>query len=161
MQKVGKIKQLKELEKKYKELKLLVREIVKANDYWQRENQRLEEEKCELLGIIQGKDKMIAELKKEVEKHKWDNIFLEDCADYDKKITEEYTASQGRVTELEEENAELQQKYLDEGWEKTKLIGKLTEAKGIIKTFVDYEKANAIILNYNEFLKRAEDFIRG
>lgn len=35
-------------------------------------------------------EKENAELKKEVEKYKWNNIFLEDCASYDKKIAEEY-----------------------------------------------------------------------
>lgn len=39
-------------------------------------------------------------LEKEVEKHKWNNIFLEGCADYDKKIAEEYTTLQERIVEL-------------------------------------------------------------
>lgn len=45
--------------------------------------------------------------------------------------------------------------------ESEKLKKELAEAKKIIKTFVDYEKANVIILRYNEFLKLAEDFIKG
>ena len=45
----------------------------------------------------------VAELKKEVEKHKWSNIFLEDCAGYDKKIAEEYTTLQERIEQLEKE----------------------------------------------------------
>lgn len=52
-------------------------------------------------------EKEIAELKEQVEKHKWNDIFLEDCADYDKKIAEEYTTLQERIERLEKENAEL------------------------------------------------------
>ena len=55
-------------------------------------------------------EKENAELKKEVEKHKWNDIFLEDCTDYDKKIAEEYTTLQERIAELEKENAELKGK---------------------------------------------------
>jgi len=51
-----------------------------------------------------------AELKKEVEKHKWNDIFLEESAFYDKKIAEEYTTLQERIAELEKENAELKGK---------------------------------------------------
>lgn len=50
-------------------------------------------------------EKENAELKKEVEKHKWNDIFLEDCAGYDKKIAEEYTTLQECIERLEKENA--------------------------------------------------------
>ena len=50
---------------------------------------------------IETLEKENAELKKEVEKHKWNDIFLEDCAIYDKKIAEEYTTSQERIAKLE------------------------------------------------------------
>lgn len=87
------------------------------------EIQRYTENRCEALekenadlkiyneklldGDIEKHNKIVAletenaELKKEVEKHKWNNIFLEDCACYDKKIAEEYTTSQERIAELE------------------------------------------------------------
>jgi hypothetical protein len=68
-------------------------------------------------GVLQIVDKCVAEiekenteLKKEVEKHKWNDIFLEDCADYDKKIAEEYTTLQEQIADLEKENAELKEK---------------------------------------------------
>ncbi len=48
-----------------------------------------------------------AELKKKVEKHKWNDIFLEENAFYDKVIAEEYTTLQERIKQLEKENAEL------------------------------------------------------
>ena len=67
---------------------------------------------CDL--AIEGRDIKIkelekenAELKKEIEKHKWNDIFLEDCAGYDKKIAEEYTTLQEHIEKLEKENAEL------------------------------------------------------
>lgn len=47
---------------------------------------------------------------KESEKQKWNDILLEDCAVYDKKIAEEYTTLQERIAELEKENAELKEK---------------------------------------------------
>lgn len=54
---------------------------------------------------------------KEVEKHKWNNIFLEDCAGYDKKIAEEYSTLQERIEKLEKENAELKMKIYGGGYE--------------------------------------------
>lgn len=48
-------------------------------------------------------------MNKESEKQKWNDIFLEDCAVYDKKIAEEYTTLQERITELEKENTELKE----------------------------------------------------
>lgn len=61
----------------------------------------------ELIAYHKRLEKENAELKKEVEKHKWNNIFLEDCADYDKKIAEEYTTLQERIERLKKENAEF------------------------------------------------------
>ena len=65
------------------------------------------ERESEDVNRIAELEKENAKLKKEVEKHKWNNIFLEDCAVYDKKITEEYTTLQERISELEKEKAEL------------------------------------------------------
>ena len=48
-------------------------------------------------------EKKIEELEQQIEKHKWNNIFLEDCAGYDKKIAEEYTTFHGRIKELEQQ----------------------------------------------------------
>ena len=56
---------------------------------------------CDL--AIEGRDIKIKELEQEVEKHKWNDIFIEDCAGYDKKIAEEYTTLQERIKELEQE----------------------------------------------------------
>lgn len=40
--------------------------------------------------------------KEELERQKWNDIFLEDCAVYDKKIAEEYTTLQEQIANLEE-----------------------------------------------------------
>jgi len=52
--------------------------------------------------------KRVAELELEIKKHEWNDIFLEDCASYDKKIAEEYKTLQERIEELEQENAILE-----------------------------------------------------
>ena len=50
-----------------------------------------------------------AELKEKLKKYKWNDIFLEDCEVYDKKIAEEYTTLQERIEDLEAELAEAEQ----------------------------------------------------
>ena len=77
-------------------------------------NERIKSLEASLLDVSTQATKRIgklkkenAELKKEAEKHKWNNIFLEDCAVYDKKIAEEYTTLQECIKRLEKENAEL------------------------------------------------------
>ena len=82
------------------------------------------------------------ELEKEVEMHKWNNILLEDCAVYDKKIAEEYTTLQERIAELKSENQkwkdewqEQVQKATDEGYARTLQTIQLTKATEIISTY--------------------------
>ena len=92
----------------------------------------------ESLDVVSSKiselEKENAELKKEVEKHKWNNIFLEDCADYDKKIAEEYTTLQERIATLEQENAELKEKlnFSTQYYQGEKAKKQLTKAREII-----------------------------
>lgn len=47
--------------------------------------------------------------KGELERQKWNDIFLEDCAVYDKKIAEEYTTLEEQIAKLKEENKELKE----------------------------------------------------
>lgn len=58
-------------------------------DRMRAEMQKLEEDKCELLGIIQGKDKAIKELEERIEKMKCcsncDFLFLNGSCYYDKE----------------------------------------------------------------------------
>ena len=77
------------------------------------------------------------ELEKEVEMHKWNNIFLEDCAVYDKKIAEEYTTLQERIEELDKENAEIKTKKIPQ------LERKIASIRGSHR--VDLAKLNARI----------------
>lgn len=93
-----------------------------------------------------------------------------------KDLQEAYIAGaeprEKRIADLEKENAALKERNIKDCKNFNEAIKEiserlnqkyyqLTKAKEIIKTLVDYEKANAIILNYNEFLKQAEDFIKG
>lgn len=111
-----------------------------------------------------------AELKKEVEKHKWNDIFLEDCADYDKKIAEEYTTLQERIAELEEENAELKkscQIQVDGAFQMIyEKDDQLTKAKELLAKLLEEEKNNMYWemngsdkSSYYEVRKEAEQFL--
>lgn len=71
----------------------------------------LDNQSEELKKKIAELEKENAELKKEIEKHKWNDIFLEDCADYDKKIAEEYKTLQERITELEQQIEKMENCY--------------------------------------------------
>ena len=78
---------------------------------FEKEAEELEKEKCELLGIIQGKDKVIQELEKE-------NTELRNIAEFGynkanerlikaKELIEELSSSLSVVGECEEEECEL------------------------------------------------------
>lgn len=54
---------------------------------------------------VESREKRIEEL----ERQKWNDIFLEDCAVYDKKIAEEYTTLEEQIAKLKEENKELKE----------------------------------------------------
>ena len=122
------------------------------------------------------------ELEKEVEKHKWNNIFLEDCAGYDKKIAEEYTTLQERIEKLEKENAELKETlktyngcgdwdndfhtcrvYLQHE-ELQMYIDQLTKAKEILEELAKMEyainppadKVRSLMVKAEQFLKEIE-----
>lgn len=117
-------------------------------------------------------EKENAELKKEVEKHKWNDIFLEDCADYDKKIAEEYTTLQERIERLEKENAELKEKYNTCLRENTGLKihsayleKKLAEAKEILRALLKHTHGQNLNTqnNFDLYLgriKEAKQFLK-
>jgi Mg2+ and Co2+ transporter CorA len=91
----------------------------------------------------------VQKLEKEVEKHKWNDIFLEDCADYDKKIAEEYTTLQERIEQLEKRNAELKEQN--------------SKAKEIIKKLKALYFSPIVtkddVKRQDEILEEAEQFI--
>ena len=129
-------------------------------------------------------EKENAELKKEIEKHKWNDIFLEDCAGYDKKIAEEYTTLQERIEKLEKENAKLKSEIENDrdlstvaymqGAEnqKKKDEKQLTKAKEIMNIAIEGIKHWGIVggterpfekqaeLEFNLFLEKAEQFLK-
>lgn len=81
---------------------------------FEKEAEELEKEKCELLGIIQGKDKVIQELKKENAELKNRNselagqkASLERWYGEAKELIEELSSSLSVVGECEEEECEL------------------------------------------------------
>lgn len=62
--------------------------------------------------------------------------------------------------ELEKETAELQQKWLDEGYEKAKLVGQLNKAKELIENIVRVTWGEG--WNYDLGWKvKAEQFLKG
>ena len=73
-------------------------------EYNNKQIARLEKEKCELLGIIQGKDKVIQELKKEL-----NNMLVSKSQQFTKakELIEELSSSLSVVGECEEEECEL------------------------------------------------------
>lgn len=96
------IEHIAELEKENTELKeenKICEEIIIGE---QQEINRLEKEKCELLGIIQGKDEVIAELKAKLE-------LEEGRLKYWKK---HYKYKSNDVIELQKENEQLKMKLL-------------------------------------------------
>ena len=95
--------------------------------------EELEKEKCELLGIIQGKDKAIADLKKENAELKEANQTLA-------------TMNENMWVKLEEKRAESQGI--------TNKLHQLIKAKEIIKDFVDRDDSCWSIQ------KRAEEFLK-
>lgn len=119
-------------------------------------------------------------MNKESEKQKWNDIFLEDCAVYDKKIAEEYTTLQERIATLEKENAELKEKRgqdCDSSWyegfncsekERLKQLANIKEIMNIAIEGIKYwgivggterpfEKQAEKL--FNLFLDRAEQFL--
>ena len=71
---------------------------------FEKEAEELEKEKCELLGIIQGKDKVIQELKKEL-----NSMLVSKNQQFAKakELIEELSSSLSVVGECEEEECEL------------------------------------------------------
>ena len=125
---------------------------------------------------IETLEKENAELKKEVEKHKWSNIFLEDCAGYDKKIAEEYTTSQERIAELETELTKRAEQIealnkdkdyfsdaLDKQIEATyKVVEELNEAKELLKDFVRWAdwQSGGKCPSFKKIKDKAIDFLK-
>ena len=123
----------------------------------------LEKEKCELLGIIQGKDKVIKDLEWQLKE------VLEDNDNYQKEnaelkeINEGYNRNRdkliamgfptfksckeysGKLTNLQKENATLKKQFEalsgDIPWkdikDKSEVIGQLTEAKDLLSRWID------------------------
>ena len=71
---------------------------------FEKEAEELEKEKCELLGIIQGKDKVIQELKKELNSML---VSKNQQLAKAKELIEELSSSLSVVGECEEEECEL------------------------------------------------------
>lgn len=109
-------------------------------------------------------EKENTELKKEVEKHKWNDIFLEDCADYDKKIAEEYTTLQEHIERLEKENTELKAKnkwYSEQVCNKecAEVWKQLTKAKEFLRMVIDsYHHEERF--SFEKDLMKAEQFLK-
>lgn len=92
------------------------------------------------------------------EKQKWENIFLEDCAVYDKKIAEEYKTLQERIAELEKENAEL--KSLKDVADLIRLNNSSVVAMAQLNNNnVALRQENAELKKENEIFKKANEII--
>ena len=104
-----------------------------------------------------------AELEKEAEEWvKNNNYPYSSCPNIEKKLKQAYLAGaeprEKRIAELEKENAELQQKWLNESYEKAKLVEKWKRnGENIIQECRDIEGANAY---YEHQLTNAKEIIK-
>ncbi|MBO7123255.1 MAG: hypothetical protein J6V90_08255 [Treponema sp.] len=109
-----------------------------------------EREKCELLGIIQGKDKAISDLKKENAELKEQNANLIAMlkSEREVRVNDDYLKGicelEGKVEDWTSEYYELE----------NFMNNKLSEAKKIIKELLDFD-----FLPENEIKKQAEQFL--
>ena len=112
----------------------------------------IEQEKCELLGIIQGKDKVINELEQKLEQTE--------------KDLAAYQFNYPKIKELEQENAELKAR-LQKKINTTTVSDypysalKLEEAKEIIRDLLNLPFANneEVYADVTSHLDRAEQFL--
>ncbi len=142
----------------------------------------LEKEKCELLGLIQGKDKVIAELKAHNEEI--ENYFVESAGYGRDKVRNFMDIVNKALQQKGERIAELENELLymkkskaalqNVGWEEAfelfaqqeKRIAELekenAEAKKIINAFLDFEASAMERGCYiaDDTRRRAEDFIK-
>lgn len=77
--------------------------------------------------------------KEELERQKWNDIFLEDCAVYDKKIAEEYTTLEEQIAKLKEENK---------------------EAKEIMKNWLQWANDDIGSPKFQDIVNKTEQFLR-
>ena len=95
------------------------------------------------------------------EKQKWNDIFLEDCAVYDKKIAEEYKTLQERIAELEKAN-EMQALRIKE---RDELLADVKKENVELKNDnIEWEKANdkwkKLYFATQDQLTKAKDHIK-
>ena len=103
----------------------------------------IEKEKCELLGIIQGKDKVIKDLEWQLQE------VLEDNDNYQKE-------NETLKKQLEALSGDIPWKELKDVSEVTK---KLTEAKEILQVVLDKWEENRWILQSDEEIKQIENLM--
>ena len=117
---------------------------------------------CDL--AIEGRDIKIKELEQQIEKHKWNDIFLEDCASYDNKIAEEYTTLQERIEKLEKENSELDMKRKAERQIFQGIVEKkneqLTKAVELLKWALHSDPEHDDLTDFDTKWKETEQFIK-